>query len=65
MNSDIRKTVLWLEAQRDAGQLSDDLFTFIIKGCIALTMEQKLTPKLNRLETKLDSYLDRLRGTLQ
>jgi hypothetical protein len=60
MDADVRKAVLWLETEHNAGRLDDELFEFFMKSAVTLTIERKLSPRLKQFEDRVDARLSRL-----
>jgi hypothetical protein len=60
MDKDIRDAVIWITAEYRSGRISKEMYEFLLKGCLCIKIERSLAPKMDRLMSKLDSYLERL-----
>lgn len=58
--SEISEAVKWLEEERASGRISEEVFQFLMQGCILVGMERKLQPSLDKMERRAEKYFGRL-----
>ena len=59
MDTDIRKTALYLKQEYEDGRMDEETCQFFLKMCILVLMDRHLTPKIDKLEDKISHYIEK------
>ena len=59
MEANMREVVQYLEAERDAGRLSEESFEVLVKCCMVQHMETLMEERARRQENRWTEWLNR------